>query len=776
LKTAAVIIDNSNRSFDKIYHYEVPLYLEDKLVTGVRINVPFGRGNSLRLAYFLDFVEKKEKYKLKQIINIVDKQSSVSKDMFRLAKKIRDKYFCTYSQALNIILPAGAKIKKQKYVIIENKKIKFEKYIKENKNIDISKLNVIEEQYKVINSKIKKHARLAIKTQEAIEYLENMEFNNEKQMKVIELLIEYEDISVSDFLNFEGISRSTINTLNKKGFITVFDKKVEREIDEINDLDEFIPENLSELQKNAIYTIYPSMKKNISDSFLIKGITGSGKTEVYLNLAEKAIKMGKQVIVLVPEISLTPMMIRRFMGRFKNNVAVLHSRLSVSKRYDQWKKIKENKVSIALGVRSCIFAPFSNLGLIIVDESHETSYKSETTPKYNAIDIANMRSEIEKAVLVLGSATPNVSTYYNFKKNNKVITMDERVTKKDLPNVSIIDMREELKNNNKSIFGQKLKEQIQLNLANKEQTLLFLNRRGYSSFYMCRDCGKSVKCDSCDISLTHHKKRNLLICHYCGQVKQIPNICPNCKSKNILSFGIGTEKIEEQVKKQFKDASVIRMDFDTTGMKNSHMQILDKFKNDKIDILIGTQMIAKGHDFPNITLVGIIAADSLTKGFNIYSEERAFQLITQSVGRAGRGEKEGRAIIQAYDVDNVAIVNGVNQDYYGFYEYELKIREILKYPPFGIIGKIIISGEEKNLVEKWAIKSEEVLNTMDMEVSKAVKAPIGRIKNKYRYRIIVKGYKDSDILKKLKAFYKYIYKKLPNNIKCSIDIDGIDMI
>jgi primosomal protein N' (replication factor Y) len=470
------------------------------------------------------------------------------------------------------------------------------------------------------------------------------------------------------------------------------------------------------------------------------------------------------------------MMIRRFIGRFGDQVAIIHSRLSVVERYEQWKKIKDGKAVIALGARSCLFAPFDNVGLVIIDEEHENSYKSETTPKYSALDVANMRCKIEGALLLLGSATPLITTYELFEKENAVINLTKRVTKKDLPSVSIVDMREEIMNGNRSILSNQLREEITINLKNHEQTLLFINRRGYQSFFLCNDCGEVVKCDHCDISMTYHKKRNCLICHHCGLLKAIPKICPSCGSKAIDSFGLGTQKIEEYIKETFKEASMIRMDLDTTGFKNSHMKLLDQFKNENTNILIGTQMIAKGHDFPNITLVGILAADTLTKGFSIYSEERAFQLITQAVGRAGRGEKSGRAIIQSYDVDNHAIVYGVKQDYMQFYQYESMIRKQLEYPPYGIIGKVLIASDRERDVEYWTSYCESLLKNMGVSISYSAKAPVYKIKNKYRYRIVVKGYNKDEILKNLKGFYNYVYKKLPVNVKCSIDIDGIDMI
>ena len=778
MKVAALLIDNATKNFDRIYYYEVPSYLLDKVKTGVRVNIPFGRGNSIRLAYFLDFIDYKDKgtYKLKQIINIVDEESVMSKRQFKLAKEIRNKYFCTYSQAINIMIPSGAKVKKEKYALIDNKKIRLDVFIRENPSFDLSKIEIIEKQYKVVNSKVRRSVKLNISPSFALEIIENFELSNEKQIRLIELLLDYEYITITDLNNYENISKSTVNTLAKKGYISIFDMEIERVIEPISDIDTFRPSELTAEQDKAINIINESLEKKGYDRLLIKGVTGSGKTEIYLNIANSVIKSGKQVIILVPEISLTPMMIRQFLGRFNDNVAILHSRLSVVERFEQWKKIKDNKVSIALGARSCLFAPFDNLGLIIIDEEHENSYKSETTPKYSAIDVANMRCKIDDCLLLLGSATPSIYTYNLFKKESKVIELHKRVSRSELPKVTVVDMREELIENNNKILSEKLKFEINNNIKKGEQTLLFINRRGYDSIYICKDCGYTIKCDSCDISMTYHKKRNILVCHKCGKIKQLNNICPNCKSENVSSLSIGTQKIEEYIQETFPKASFLRMDLDTTGLRNSHMKILDKFKNEKVDILIGTQMIAKGHDFPNITLVGILSADALTKSFSIYGEERAFQLITQAVGRAGRGNKKGRAIIQAFDVDNHAIIYGISQDYNEFYDYEIKLREQLEYPPFGIIGKVLISSNSEKDARFWASKCEKILGNTDMNISYSAKAPVYKINNKYRYRIIIKGYNSTTILKGLKGFYNYIYKKLPKNVKCSIDIDGIEMI
>lgn len=772
MKLAALLLDNTTKNFDKVYYYLAPARLIDKLLTGVRVTIPFGKGNSLRVAYFLSFIDEQVDYNLKKIIAIVDEQSVLSQNMFKLAQKIRNNYFCTYSQAINIMIPSGAKMVQEKYVYSEGVKVKLSAYCKQHKNIDFDKLTIETIQKKRINVKVSKHIKLAISIEEAIDLIESFQLKNEKQIRLLELLVDYEEMMITDLQNYENISRSIINTMANYGYINIYDKEIKRIYEETIHEPYEEPAKLTNLQKKAINKLSSIIQASKYDKYLIKGVTGSGKTEIYLQLAKKAISLGKDVIILVPEISLTPMMISRFMGRFDNKIAVLHSKLSVLQRYEEWGKIKKGQVKIALGARSCLFAPFNNLGLIIIDEEQETSYKSDTTPKYHAVDVANMRCQIENSLLLLGSATPSVVTYNVMNKLGKVITIDERIANASLPHVSVVDMREEIKNGKLPIFSELLIKEINKNIINKEQTMLFLNRRGYSSLYVCHDCGETIQCDNCDVSMTYHKSRQLMICHYCGATKKVSNICPSCNSNQMKKVGVGTQQIEEAISHQFKDASMIRMDLDTTGYRNSHGKILNKFQNEKIDILIGTQMIAKGHDFKNVTLVGILSADSLTNGFSIYAQERAFQLITQAAGRAGRGSIPGRAIIQAYDIDNHAIKCGITQDYYEFYNYEIALRKQLDYPPFGIIGKIIMTGlNEKNTLY-WTNKANESLQYLKVDVSYTAKAPIGKINRKYRYRIVVTGNNYIVIIKKLKIFYNHIYKKLPSDVKCSIDIDG----
>lgn len=502
-------------------------------------------------------------------------------------------------------------------------------------------------------------------------------------------------------------------------------------------------------QKNAINYITNTCSTNGLKEILLHGVTGSGKTEVYIQVIRNFIERGYGAIVLVPEISLTPQTVRRFVERLGDKVAVFHSRLSKGEKYLEWQKVNSGKAKVVVGARSALFTPIKNLGIVIIDEEHDSSYKSGQSPYYHARNVAEKLCELNDATLVLGSATPDISTYYRVKNGEiSLVELKERTNGKELPKTEIVDMREELVIGNKTIFSKRLYDEIKENLEKKEQTILFLNRRGYSTFVSCRKCGFVAKCRNCNIALTYHMDSNSLECHYCGAKFNNPDVCPICHEKYIKYFGIGTQKIENAVKKIFPEATVIRMDLDTTTKKDAHEEILTKFKNENIDIMIGTQMIAKGHDFPNVTLVGVMAADTSLNSNDFYSAERTFGLLTQVSGRAGRAEKSGRVIVQTYESDNYSIVAAKEHDYEKFYNQEILLREQLNYPPFCDITLINISGEDENKVIEDSRKIRETFEEYfngNVNILKEVPAPISKIKNKYRFRIIIK----SDISKKI---------------------------
>lgn len=497
---------------------------------------------------------------------------------------------------------------------------------------------------------------------------------------------------------------------------------------------------------------------------------------------EKVLLKNRTSIILVPEISLTPQMVNRFIARFgKEKIAVLHSKLSLGERYDTWNRIVNKKVNIVIGARSAIFAPLQDLGLIIIDEEHDSSYQSEMTPKYNAKEIARYLAKENSCPLILGSATPSMKIYKSSINGDiELLELTKRANKSNLPKVDIIDLREELANGNRSMLSEKLQQEIKENIERKEQTILFLNRRGYSTFIMCRDCGYTVKCKNCNINMTYHLKQNRLKCHYCGYEEKPVNTCPECNSTNIRYFGTGTQKIEEEVKKIFPEATTIRMDIDTVNKKNSHEEILKRFKEENIDILIGTQMIVKGHHFPKVTLVGAIAADSLLNIEDFRANERTFQILTQVAGRAGRENLKGRVLIQTYNPDNLAIEFARKQNYKDFYESEIRIRKQLKYPPFCDIIVIGFSGENNQQVIKSAKKVHNYLKNIIISkkigvlLYSPVPSPIDKIKNKYRWRIIIKCIYNKQINELLHEMIKD--NEIKKDIRLNIEINPPSMM
>ena len=512
------------------------------------------------------------------------------------------------------------------------------------------------------------------------------------------------------------------------------------------------------------------------------GLQVHGKTEIYLQLIEKVINLGKTSIMLVPEISLTPQMVNRFISRFgEEKIAVLHSKLSIGERFDAWNRINNGQVNIVIGARSAIFAPIKNIGLIIIDEEHDTSYQSEATPRYNAKEIASFLAKENNCPLVLGSATPDMGTYYKA-LNGKIelIKLTKRANKSNLPKIKVVDLRDELANGNHSMLSKDLQEEIKKNIQNKEQTILFLNRRGYSTFIMCRDCGYTVKCKNCNITMTYHLKQNKLKCHYCGYEEKPVTVCPECKSLNIRYFGTGTQKLEEEVKRLFPEVSTIRMDVDTVTKKNSHEEILTKFKDENIDILIGTQMVVKGHHFPKVTLVGVIAADGSLNIEDFRANERTFQILTQVAGRAGRENLEGRVIIQTYNPDSLAIEQAQSQNYDKFYETEIAIRKQLKYPPFCDIIVIGINGEEeKEVIKKKKkihlyLKNRIINEKIGLLLYSPMPSPIDKIKNKYRWRMIIKCLYNEQINKLLTD--ALIENQPKKNVKQYIEINPSNMM
>ena len=712
---AEVIINSIAKDLNKEFHYIIPEEMEEKAKIGCRVYVSFGRMKSLEEG-FITGILKESKYATKKIEAI--KEQELTENNIKLAKLMARRYFCNVSDCVKLMLPPGTL----------NKDIKLRAKEKTGNFVYLKK-DIEEIEFEIETGKIK----------------------NPKQIRTLNFLVDNDGTHISDLEVLVDIKRNTINTLEKNGYIEIIEQKIERNPFKNKEIKRDEPLKLTDEQEKAFNNVKECIEEKKYKEFLIYGVTGSGKTEVYLQLINEVIKKGKKAIMLVPEISLTPQMVNRFIARFGEKIAVLHSKLSIGERFDQWQKIKNDEVSIIIGARSAIFAPAKNLGIVIIDEEHDLSYKSDTNPRYNAKDIANYICKTNNIPLVLGSATPDINTFYNT-KNNKIelLKLSKRATGSKLPDVTIVDLRNELANGNNSIISNELYKKIEENLKNKYQTILFLNRRGYSTSVMCRECGYVMKCKNCNITLTYHMNEDKLKCHYCGYEMRNVKKCPGCKSEKIKYFGIGTQKLEEEIKKMFANVTTIRMDVDTVSKKNSHENIINKFKEENIDILIGTQMVVKGHHFPKVTLVGVIAADSSLNIDDYRASERTFQILTQVEGRAGREKLPGYVIVQTYNPDNFSIEYAKKQDYDLFYNTEILLRKQLKYPPFCDIILINVSDRDNNIARKV---TEQIYSNLkenqNMSVYRPQPSPINKIKNKYRWRIIIKCKLNNNIINEL---------------------------
>ena len=736
---AEIIINSIVKTLNRVFDYNIPEELSDKIKIGSRVIVPFGNGKKLEDGFVINIKQSSE-YKIKDIVKF--EEQAFSKENIELAKWMSNRYFCNISDCLKLMLPPGTATKE-----LENR-------TKE----------------KLIN-----FVYLAKETDEIENAIENKIIKSEKQIRVLKFLEENEEATVSDIEMFTEASRAIVKTLEKNGFVEIVTKEVERNPFIHKNIQRDKKRKLTEEQQLAFNTINKSIIEHEFKEFLIYGVTGSGKTEVYMQLIENILKQEKTAIVLVPEISLTPQMVDRFIARFgEETIAVLHSKLSVGERYDQWNKIKNGDAKIVIGARSAIFAPIKNLGIIIIDEEHDDSYKSEMNPRYNAKDISKIKAKQNNIPLVLGSATPSVDIYYKAKqKEITLIELTKRANNSNLPNVEIVDLRNELAEGNRSMLSRRLYYLIQENIKNKKQTILFLNIRGFSTFIMWRDCGYVAKCPNCNISLTYHRKENMLKCHYCGHTENIIKVCPECKSEKVRYFGTGTQKLEEQVKKYFPEATTIRMDVDTVTKKNSHELIINKFKEESIDILIGTQMVVKGHHFPKVTLVGVIAADSSLNIDNYKASETTFDLLVQVAGRAGREKLPGNVIIQTYNPDNFCVQYAQKQDYNLFYNAEIHLREMLKYPPFCDIIMFGINGNIYKEVVEVSKFLYENLKKYNIEgiLLKPMPAPIDKIKNRYRWRMILKTTVTEEIITNINELLNKYYAQNYKNTRVIVDIN-----
>ena len=724
---ALVLVEIGVKNVDKYFTYHIPDNLEDKINIGIRVKVPF---NTREISGFvIQIINKIEdnNYEVKDILEVIDNEEVLNLELLKLGEYISSKTLCSMITAYQTMLP---------------------KALKANHKVAMKPKNEV---IAVLNKD----------TSEIYEYISFCSYK--KQVEILKSIIENRSVKVV------SSNVSSITSLANKGLIKTISREVYRYNDNTieNKHTVFLNEEQSKVVKEVIDNL------NTNNTYLLKGVTGSGKTEVYMHIIKEVIDRGMQAIMLVPEISLTPQIVSRFRQRFNDEVAVLHSGLSDGERYDEYRKIKKGLVKIVVGARSAIFSPFQNLGVIIIDEEQVTSYKQENNPRYHTRDVALFRCKYHNCPLVLGSATPSLESYARAKKGvYKLLTLNKRANNKLMPEIRIVDMKKEIRNNYHNI-SLELENAIKEKLDKKEQIIILLNRRGYSSMLTCKDCGEVIKCPNCDISLTYHKTSNTLRCHYCGYGTKVQDTCPSCYGRSLTMYGLGTEKLEEELVKKF-NARVVRMDLDTTTSKKAHSKIIKDFLEQKYDILVGTQMIAKGLDFPNVTLVGVINADASLNIPDFRSSEYTYQLLSQVSGRSGRDKKEGIVIIQTLNPEHYSIKYAKDHDYDGFFNYEMRIRKKLGYPPYYYLTLIKILSRDYQLCMKEANKVGEFLRKnlpSDVIVLGPSIASTFKVNNIYHFQCIIK-YKKEDDIKEVLRTIDNIYK-VNTKVRIEMDIDPV---
>lgn len=852
---AKVIVDVPVKQTNRAFDYSIPEAMREWVTVGSRVGVPFGprklQGFVVELHQRSDF----DPNKVKPIAEVMDLYPPLTPDLVTLAHWISQTYLCNEITALQAMIPGALKAKYERHVcaadtaaypsgqhsILLPEQQEIIGYVRDKGTVEIEALlqkfnsagalikQLMSEGFLVEMQMIKD--RMAAKKvltvfppdepERLMEWEMELTARAGKQKEVLRYLAEHPfPVKLTELLNELGISASTVKSLADKGWLTIKEVEIFRDPYASRKFNKSQPLPLMPEQQQVFGRISDAVNQREHRVFLLHGVTGSGKTEVYLQSIQTCLDQGREAIVLVPEISLTPQMVERFKGRFGDLVAVLHSRLSHGERYDEWRKIMLKQVRVVIGARSAIFAPFTKLGLIIIDEEHESSYKQEESPKYHARDVAVARASQHDAVVVLGSATPSLESMYctlpgskpvcSQQENNievqtlslfdeeekssvesavrqvkrervpfELLTMQNRVEGRPLPKVQIIDMREELRTGNRSMFSRGLYKAIEERLHKKEQIVLLLNRRGYSTFVMCRTCGYVAQCPHCDISLTFHQSSHAIRCHYCGYAERELTVCPSCNSEHIRHFGTGTQRVEEELSKLFPGIRVIRMDVDTTTEKGSHEKWLTMFRNRQADVLLGTQMVAKGLDFPHVTLVGALAADTVLNLPDFRAAERTFQLLTQVAGRAGRHELPGEVFVQTYAPEHYSILSASRHDYLSFMDKEMTLRKLHEYPPFHRLILITMSHEQIPLLmrtaESLAARLKELakeLHPLPIEILGPVASPIARIKDRYRFQCMIKYRGEatiSGLVRRAVAGFEDIEKQ--HKLTISVDVD-----
>lgn len=765
-KIVQVIVDVPAMQTNQPYTYVVPPGLANVIQLGMRVVVPFGKGNRL-IQGFIVGVEQETDLKiseLKEIVSNIDLQPVLSIELLALSDWLAKQSYTFRINVLQAMLPSVMRAKYKKYVRIideitdstitalfagrDNIEFNTESLTTNEigKLTQLVRAGSLEIQYEV-NNQAKVKTRLGIERILSFEQLEEARFgltkSAHKQSKLISYLQSLEDhqvVTKDEMFNVLQVSEAVINTGEQKGWLRKVPVEIYRNPLSKQKIKSSTPLALQPSQANALATI--NSATGYAQTFLLEGVTGSGKTEVYLQAMQHVLNQGKTALMLVPEIALTPQMMARVRARFGTDVAVLHSGLSNGERFDEWRRIEKGEAHVVVGARSAVFAPLENIGLIIMDEEHETTYKQDENPRYHARDVASWRSQYYQAPLVLGSATPSLESRARAQKGvYQLLTMPERINDNPLPHVEIVDMREELKKGPETTFSETLLAALKLRLERGEQSVLMLNRRGFSSFVMCRDCGFVLECPNCDIGLTLHMDTKSMKCHYCGHEEAIPNICPSCQSKAIRYYGTGTQKVEQELKEILPEARIIRMDLDTTRKKGAHEKMLAQFGKLEADILLGTQMIAKGLDFPKVSLVGVLNADTSLGLPDFHAAERTFQLLTQVAGRAGRADIPGEVFIQTYNPEHYAIQLAKNHDYEKFYAQEMQLRHLAKYPPYYFTIKLQGSDlDERTAAQKMSQIGRWLKKRLPSDTIFLGPTPrsIARLKQRYYYQIVIK--------------------------------------
>jgi len=804
MKFASVIVDVAAKQTDRAFDYSVPSKWEEMIAPGMRVIVPFGPRKVQ--GFVIDVKHSTEVKRTKPIEELLDITPVLTEELLNLGHWLTTHTLCYAISAFQAMLPAAMKAKYEKEITmarhVETKQLHeaVKPFFEKESSVlwkDVEKDGLASPFYRDIqkglldvtyvvknrgNKKTLKGVRPLLSPQELMDLADSLPKQAEKQKDVLRYFTENtEEIFMKDLTDFLQTTQAPVKALVEKGALAEVNMEIYRDPYENRTFTPSEPFPLTDEQTKVISPILAHIEEELHRVFLMYGVTGSGKTEVYLQSIDRVLKKGQEAIVLVPEISLTPQMVTRFKERFGSKVAVLHSGLSTGEKYDEWRKIQRQEVSVVVGARSAIFAPFTNLGIIIIDEEHETSYKQEENPRYHARDIAIYRGEQHNCPIILGSATPTLESFARAQKGvYELLTLTKRMNDASLPPVDIIDMREELREGNRSMFSRLLLEKIEDRLAKGEQMVLFLNKRGHSSFVMCRDCGFVHSCPHCEISLTYHRYQNVLKCHYCGHEQPTTTLCPECNSDHIRFFGTGTQKVEEELTKVLPQAKVIRMDVDTTSRKGAHETLLTKFANQEAQILLGTQMIAKGLDFPNVTLVGVLSADTMLHLPDFRASEKTFQLLTQVSGRAGRHTLPGEVVIQTYTPEHYSIELASQHDYGAFYEQEMQIRKLHKYPPFFYLTLVTVSHEN---LAKVVDVTDKISQFMRQKLSSQavvlgpVASPIAKIKDRYRYQCMIK-YKLEPSLIPLLQFVTEQYQAdiQQQNLTITIDLHPYSMM